>query len=92
MDKATLTAFMTNNANINNVNIQKIIDESDGNAFLNLNTDGKTDTHLGLLYILFTPKTYIFCTNADALNTTFGKCYKQFPDANLRMVRLPDIK
>ena len=92
MDKATLKAFMTKIVNINNIDIQKIIEESDGNAFLNIDTDGKTDTHLGPFYVLFTPKTFIFCTNADNLKTTFEKCCKQFPDANLRMVCLPGIK
>ena len=83
---------MTNQVNITKIDIQKIINECNGNVFLNLDTDGKTDTHNGPFYVLFKPKTFIFCINLDALKTTFGNCCKQFPDANLRMVILPDMK
>ena len=92
MDKGTLTAFMTNNINISKVYIQKIIDKSNGNAFLNLNTDSMTDTLRGPFCVLFTPKRYIFFTNAVALKTTFRNCFKQLLNANLRMVILPDMK
>ena len=92
MDKATLTEFMTNQVNMNKDKIKTIVNKSNGNAFLNLSTNGKTDAQQGPFYVLFTPKTYIFCTNANALKTAFGNCCKQFPDANLRMVCLPDIK
>ena len=92
MYKATLTEFTTNQVNTTKIDIKKIINECNGNVFLNLYTDGMTDTHHGPFYALFTPKTYIFCANAIALKTTFGKCCKQFPDANLRMVILPDMK
>ena len=60
IDKATLTDFMTNQVNTTKIDIQKIINECNGNVFLNLDTDGKTDTHDGPFYVLFTPKTYIF--------------------------------
>ena len=69
MDKGALKAFMTNNVNTNNVDIQKIIDESNSDAFFKLDTDVKTNTHHGLFYILSTPKTFIFCANAGALKT-----------------------
>ena len=91
MEKATMTGFMTNQVNTNKIDIQKIINECDHNAFLKLDTDGMTDTHHGPFYALFTPKTYIFCANAVALKTTFGKRCNQFPGANLRMVILLDM-
>ena len=59
MEKATLTEFMTNQVNITKIDIQEIINECNSNAFLNLDTDGMTDTHHGPFYVLFAPKTYI---------------------------------
>ena len=60
MDKATLTEFMTNQVNINNNKIEKIVNKSNGNAFLNLSTNEKADEQQGLFYFLFTPKIFLF--------------------------------
>ena len=57
MDKATLTELMTNQVNITKIDIQKIINECNGNVFLNLDTYGTNVTHHGSFYVLFTPKT-----------------------------------
>ena len=56
MDKATLTEFMTNQVDIDKDKIEKIVSESNGNAFLNLNTDGKADAQQVQFYVFFCPK------------------------------------
>ena len=70
---------MTNQVNITKIDIQKIINECNGNLFLNLDTDVMIDTHHGTFYALFTPKTYIFCANAAALKTTLEIFTNSFP-------------
>ena len=41
--EATLTEFMTNKVNIDKDKIKKIFNKCNGNKFLNLNANGKTD-------------------------------------------------
>ena len=91
MEKAALTEFMTNQVNIDKDKIKKIISESNSKAFLNLNTNRKADAQQGPFYVLFTPKTFIFCARDIELQKTLKKCCKQFPNANLRMMCLPNM-
>ena len=91
MKKAMFTEFMTNQVDINNNKIKKIVNESNGNAFLNLSTNGKADAQQCPFYLLFTPEIFIFCANKIELKNTFEKCCKQFPDANLQMMNLPKM-
>ena len=67
MDKATLKEFMANQVDIDKYKIVKIVDESNGKVFLNLNTNGKADVQHGLFYVLLTPKTFIFCASDTEL-------------------------